>query len=151
MKLIERIIRYIGYIAIVLSLGWASDMSEKDFIEKITPSIIPILLTLTVLNTTLTNLLINELLKFKEKYNYRIDEVISELKRNAIIELGLITFTFVVLIIEGVLCNIIPWVIPYKGVFINGLVIFDILYFVYVIYDNIEGWYKLIKQNNSNS
>lgn len=150
MKRVEIFIKYIGYIAIAITLGCVSDSNENDFVEKITPSIIPILLTLTVLNTTLTNLLLNELLKFKEKYNYKIDEVVGELKRNSIIELGLITFTFVVLILEGEFCNIIPLVIPYKGVFINALVVFDILYFVYVIYDNTEGWYKLIKQNNSN-
>ena len=147
MNTIENICRYIGYIVISVLLGWASDISSSDFIEKITTSIIPILLTLTVLNTTLTNLMLNELLKYKASQPAQIWTVIDELKRSAVIELGLIVLTFIVLIIEGVITQWIPIIAEYKGIFINALVAFDILYFVLVIYDNINGWYKLIKEN----
>lgn len=147
MNTIENICRYIGYIVISVLLGWASDISSSDFIEKITTSIIPILLTLTVLNTTLTNLTLNELLKYKASQPAQIGTVIDELKRSAVIELGLIVLTFIVLIIEGVITQWIPIIAEYKGIFINALVAFDILYFVLVIYDNINGWYKLIKEN----
>ena len=147
MNTIETICRYIGYVAISILLGWASDVSNNDFIEKITNSIIPILLTLTVLHTTLTNLLLNELLKYKASRPTQIGVVIDELKRSAVIELGLIVFTFVILIMEGVITQWIPIIVEHKGIFINALVAFDILYFVLVIYDNINGWYKLIKEN----
>lgn len=148
--MIDTILKYIGYIVISLLLGWAADTSNTDFIEKITPSIIPILLTLTVLHTTLTNLLLSELLKYKSSNPATIEDVINALKRSAVIELGLIVLTFVVLIMEGVVLQWFPIIAPYKGIFINALVIFDILYFAYVIYDNIDGWYKLLKENNTN-
>lgn len=147
MNVIETICRYVGYITISILLGWASDISNSDFIEKITISIIPILLTLTVLHTTLTNLLLNELLKYKASQPAKIDDVLDELKRSAIIELGLIIFTFAVLTMEGVITQWAPAIIAYKGIFVNALVAFDILYFVLVIHDNINGWYKLIKEN----
>lgn len=147
MKYIENALKYVGYAVVSLFLGWASDVSNNDFLEKITNSIIPILLTLTVLHTTLTNLLLNELLKYKASQPAKINEVLDELKRSAVIELGLIVFTLVVLTTEGIVAQWIPVVLQYKGVFINALVAFDILYSVLVIYDNIDGWYKLIKEN----
>ena len=147
--MIDTILKYIGYAVISLLLGWAADINEVDFIEEITPSIIPILLTLTVLHTTLKNLLLSELLKFKAAYPVSIDDVLCALKRSAIIELALIVFTFVLLVVEGAISALIPQIIPYKGIVINALIVFDILYFVYVIYDNIDGWYKLLKENNT--
>ena len=149
MKYIDNILKYIGYFVVSLLLGWASDMNEVDFVEKITPSIIPILLTLTVLHTTLTNLLLSELLKYKAGNPVAIGDVLGALKRSAIIELALIVFTFVLLVIEGAILALIPQIIPYKGIIINALIVFDVLYFVYVIYDNIDGWYKLLKENNT--
>ena len=147
--MIDTILKYIGYAVIALLLGWAADINEVDFIEKITPSIIPILLTLTVLHTTLTNLLLSELLKYKAANPVSIDDVLCALKRSAIIELALIVFTFVLLVVEGAISALIPQIIPYKGIVINALIVFDVLYFVYVIYDNIDGWYKLLKENNT--
>ena len=149
MKYIDNILKYIGYFVVSLLLGWASDMNEVDFVEKITPSIIPILLTLTVLHTTLTNLLLSELLKYKAGNPVAIGDVLGALKRSAIIELALIVFTFVLLVIEGAILALTPQIIPYKGIIINALIVFDVLYFVYVIYDNIDGWYKLLKENNT--
>lgn len=147
--MIDTILKYIGYIAISLLLGWAADTSNTDFIEKITPSIIPILLTLTVLHTTLTNLLLSELLKYKASNPATIGNVINALKRSAVIELALIVFTFVILVVEGWISTLIPQIIPYKGIVINAIIAFDVLYFAYVIYDNIDGWYKLLKENNT--
>lgn len=149
MKHIDNALKYVGYAVVSLFLGWASDTSEVDFIEKITSSIIPILLTLTVLHTTLTNLLLSELMKYKASNPATIGDVINALKRSAVIELALIVFTFVVLVVEGWISTLIPQIIPYKGVVINAIIAFDVLYFAYVIYDNIDGWYKLLKENNT--
>ena len=149
MKTVENIFRYCGYLAISLVLGWISNKGgENDFIEKISSSIIPILLTLTVLHTTLTNLLLNELLKYKSKHTAEIEEVVNALKRSAVIELVLIGITFVVLISNGFISQILPTFDLYREVVVNSLIVFDILYFMLVIYDNIDGWYKLIKANN---
>jgi Na+/H+ antiporter NhaC len=149
MKTVENIFRYCGYLAISLVLGWISNKGgENDFIEKISSSIIPILLTLTVLHTTLTNLLLNELLKYKSKHTAEIEEVVNALKRSAVIELLLIGITFLVLISNGFISQILPTFDLYREVIANSLIVFDILYFMLVIYDNIDGWYKLIKANN---
>ena len=149
MNYIDNALKYVGYAVVSLFLGWASDTSEVDFIEKITSSIIPILLTLTVLHTTLTNLLLSELMKYKASNPATIGDVINALKRSAVIELAMIVFTFVVLVVEGWISTLIPQIIPYKGVVINAIIAFDVLYFAYVIYDNIDGWYKLLKENNT--
>lgn len=149
MKRVENIIKYCGYLAISLFLGWLSNKGgENDFIEKISSSIIPILLTLTVLHTTLTNLLLNELLKYKNKNTAGIEEVVNALRRSAVIELVLIGITFVVLISNGFISHHLPTLGLYIEMALNSLIVFDILYFILVIYDNIDGWYKLIKANN---
>ena len=135
--------------AISLFLGWVSNKGgDNDFIEKISSSIIPILLTLTVLHTTLTNLLLNELLKYKNKHTAVIEEVVNALKRSAVIELVLIGVTFIVLISNGFISQLLPTIDLYREIIVNSLIVFDILYFMLVIYDNIDGWYKLIKANN---
>ena len=149
MKRVENIIKYCGYLAISLFLGWVSNKGgDNDFIEKISSSIIPILLTLTVLHTTLTNLLLNELLKYKSKHTPGIEEVVNALKRSAVIELILIGITFIVLISNGFISLLLPTIDLYREIIVNSLIVFDILYFMLVIYDNIDGWYKLIKANN---
>ena len=92
---------------------------------------------------------ISELLKYKAANPVTIGDVLCALKRSAIIELALIVFTFVLLAVEGAISALIPQIMPYKGIAINALIVFDVLYFVYVIYDNIDGWYKLLKENNT--
>lgn len=151
MKTINLILKYIGYVCISLFLGWCSTKGELDFIQHIQGSILAILLTLTVLNTTLTNLLINEILKFRNSTNCITDisQVLDAMKRNAIIEILLIAVSLVFIIFGGCVFNMWPYTKNIGTVLINGLLVFDIGYFMLIIIDDVEGWHKLLKENNT--
>lgn len=151
MKTFNTIMKYIGYAVVSLLLGLCSTKGEVDFIQSIQGSIIAVLLTLTVLNTTLANLLLNETLKFRDKTNYQTDisQVLDAMKRSSFIEIILIAISLVVIILGGWFFAMWPNIKYLGTVLINSLLVFDIGYFLLVIFDDVEGWYKLLKVNNS--
>lgn len=151
MKTLNKIIKYFGYASVSLLLGWCSTQGELDFIQNIQGTIIAILLTSTVLNTTLANLLLNEILKFRDKTNDRVDicQVLDAMKRNSSIELLLIAVSFVLIILCNWLYIIWPNIKNIGTVLIDGILIFDVGYFLLVIFDDVEGWYRLLKENNT--
>ena len=66
----DSIFKYIGYLTISLLIGVISIISDEgtvSFIQKNAYSILTTLITLTVLHTTLTGLVLNELIKFKKE------------------------------------------------------------------------------------
>lgn len=151
MKTFNTIMKYIGYAVVSLLLGLCSTKGKVDFIQSIQGSIITVLLTLTVLNTTLANLLLNETLKFRDKTNYQTDisQVLDAMKRSSFIEIILIAVSLVVIILGGWFFAMWPNIKNLGTVLINSLLVFDIGYFLLVIFDDVEGWYKLLKVNNS--
>lgn len=104
----DNLFKYFGYAFISLLLGFISTLGNSDYLQTIKPSIIPVLLTLTVLHTTLTGALLNELIKYsKEHTNAKISSVIESMKRSAIIEISIISATFLIFIIKDPLINYI--------------------------------------------
>ena len=71
------------------------------------------------------------------------------MKRSSIIEIILIAVSLVVIILGGWFFAMWPNIKNLGTVLINSLLVFDIGYFLLVIFDDVEGWYKLLKENNS--
>lgn len=150
MEIINRIFKYIGYLSVSVILGWLSTFGgqDKDYLAKVASTIIPVLLALTALTTTLTGLLLNELYKFKSQYKIEINNTVDQLKRNVQIQIGLIAITFSFLCCKEMFIYNFPDIIEYILVVQNAIVVFSFLYFVLVIYDVATGLYQLIKKNN---
>lgn len=150
MRALYSLLRYIAYLIFAISIGLLSFLGDVDFIHKNHDKILTLVLTLTVLNITLTNLLIHEIFKFKELYNQAITlKPIRALRRNAYIELFIIFITFIILSIEGVTLKYLNEYTSYIKIGVNALIAFDFLYFLLIIFDSVNGWYKLLETNES--
>lgn len=145
----DNLFKYFGYAFISLLLGFISTLGNSDYLQTIKPSIIPVLLTLTVLHTTLTGALLNELIKYsKEHTNAKISSVIESMKRSAIIEISIISATFLIFIIKDPLINYITCITKSATIIENSIIVFAFMYFILVLQDTIRGWYKLMSENN---
>ena len=97
MKISAKLYNVIGYslcVFISILLGWSSTLSGElnDYVLKLSNSIIPLLLTLLVLYSTLTIHLINELRKLEGDKDLSI--VVHALKGNIISEIVFILILF---------------------------------------------------------
>lgn len=145
----DNLFKYLGYACISLLLGFLSTLGDSDYLQTIKPSIIPVLLTLTVLHTTLTGALLNELIKYgKEHTNAKMSDVIESMKRSAIIEISIISITFLIFIIKDPLINYITCIAKSAIIIENSIITFAFMYFILVLQDTIRGWYKLMSENN---
>ena len=140
----QNVFRYIGYFTVSLFLEWMSTLGKNDFIQNIEQSIVPILLALLTLSTTLSAQLINEIRRFKvTNPNVEIRNTIDAMKRNLVVELGVIAITFLVLVLkdwlELYLCSELSQIIS------NTVVVFSVLYYCIVIYDSSLGLYDLMR------
>lgn len=145
----DNLFKYFGYAFISLLLGFISTLGNSDYLQTIKPSIIPVLLTLTVLHTTLTGALLNELIKYSKEHTIaKISSVIESMKRSAIIEISIISATFLIFIIKDPLINYITCITKPATIIENSIIVFAFMYFILVLQDTIRGWYKLMSENN---
>lgn len=151
MKKVYQCFKYIGYATCSILLGWLSNLGgeEKDYILKVSTTFIPLLLTLIALTTTLTGLILNELYKFKSRFNQDISQVVKELKRNVIIQIGIVTVAFIFFACKEAIIIYFPCFITYATIAQNSVVVFAFMYFVLVIADAAMGLYDLIIKNNT--
>ena len=145
----QNVFRYIGYFTVSLFLGWMSTLGKNDFVQSIEHSIVPILLALLTLSTTLSAQLVNEIRKFKEKHPTVVTkDTIDAMKRNVVIELGVIATTFLVLVIKDWLeLHICSYTVQ---IIANTVVVFSVLYYCIVIYDSSMGLYDIMKGDDTN-
>lgn len=75
MEVINSLFRYVGYVVVSVLLGWLSTLGgiEKDFLFNLRNSVIPVLLTLLVLFSTISNLLIKEVSLYNSKHPIKYD------------------------------------------------------------------------------
>lgn len=150
MKKVYQCFKYIGYATCSILIGWLSSLGgeQKDYVLKVSTTFIPVLLTLIALTTTLTGLILNELYKFKSKFNQNISHVVDGLKRNVIIQIGIVVFAFVFFACKEAIMIYCPCFNEYANIAQNSVVVFAFMYFVLVIADTAMGLYDLIKKNN---
>lgn len=151
MERLYSIFRYIGYLVVAILIGWISFLGgeDGDYIHQISGSIIPVLLTLVVLNITLTTSAINELIKTKsDNIDLNLNSAIDSLRRNVLIEISILTVAFLFLSCKGFLILKFPLLASLLNVASNSIIAFALLYFGLVILDTTMGLYTLIKNNS---
>ena len=151
MEVINSLFRYVGYVVVSVLLGWLSTLGgiEKDFLFNLRNSVIPVLLTLLVLFSTISSLLIKEVSLYNKGKEIDITPVINSFKRNTIIEIIIISVLFLTFIVTGVFCRVQVECVEYCfRVFANSLTAFAFIYFLIVIYDSQSALYTMLKENN---
>lgn len=151
MEVINSLFRYVGYVVVSVLLGWLSTLGgiEKDFLFNLKNSVIPVLLTLLVLFTTISNLLIKEVSLYNKGKEIDITPVVNSFKRNTIIEIIIISVLFLTFIVTGVFYRVQVKCVEYCfRVFSNSLTAFAFMYFLIVIYDSQSALYTMLKENN---
>lgn len=151
MEVINSLFRYVGYVVVSVLLGWLSTLGgiEKDFLFNLKNSVIPVLLTLLVLFTTISNLLIKEVSLYNKGKEIDITPVVNSFKRNTIIEIIIISVLFLTFIVTGIFYSVhVEWVEYCFRVFSNSLTAFAFIYFLIVIYDSQSALYTMLKENN---
>lgn len=136
-------IKYMAYFLLSVGTGFVSTLGETDFVASLSFSVLPILIALLVLYTTVSSLLYNQLSKFKDK-GFEIAGVIKAMKRNVVVEVRIIAITFVLLSAQSWLLSVLPIFFPVH-IMCNSVVVFALLYFVYVVYDSTLGLYRLFE------
>lgn len=66
-------------------------------------NLIPVLITIVVLYTTLSNLILNQLTLYKDLTGADIHECVKALKRNVYFEFAIIAFDFIIVLIANIL------------------------------------------------
>ena len=151
MEVINSLFRYVGYVVVSVLLGWLSTLGgiENDFLFNLKNSVIPVLLTLLVLFTTISNLLIKEVSLYNKDKEIDITPVVNSFKRNTIIEIVIISVLFLTFIVTGVFYRVQVECVEYCfRVFSNSLTAFAFIYFLIVIYDSQSALYTMLKENN---
>ena len=151
MEVINSLFRYVGYVVVSVLLGWLSTLGgiEKDFLFNLKNSVIPVLLTLLVLFTTISNLLIKEVSLYNKGKEIDITPVVNSFKRNTIIEIIIISVLFLTFTVTGVFYSVQVECVEYCfRVFSNSLTAFAFIYFLIVIYDSQSALYTMLKENN---
>lgn len=131
------------YFLYAVGAGFVSTLGETDFVASLSQSVLPILITLLVLYTTISSLLFNQLSRSKDE-GLEIDDVIKAMKRNVIFEVCIIAVTFFLLVAKSWLYCALPKYFP-LDILCNSVVVFSLLYFVYVVLDSTLGLYRLFE------
>lgn len=144
------IIGYITCILMSILLGWVSTLSGEvnDYVQKLSNTIIPLLLTLLVLYSTLTIHLINELRKLEN--NSDLSNVVKALKKNIVSEIVIVLVLFVLLVLNGFFIIVFPCYTNIIQIIINSAVVFGFLFFIWVIIDVTMGLYDIVIKNINN-
>jgi hypothetical protein len=144
------ILIYLICIITSVILGWISTLGgiENDYVQKLSINVIPLLLTLLVLYSTLTIHLINELRKIGNK---NVSSVVNALKSNIIFEIVIVVFLFVVLICKSCLLCRFPCYSNLIQIATNSTIVFAFLFFIWVIVDVTMGLYELVVHNLNNN
>lgn len=149
------ILRYFGYIALSFIVGLLSYFADKtnDYLYRLSGNLITILITLTALYTTLTNLIVVQLAKMKNENEVNIVDCIASLKRNIYIMFGIIAVVFLLFVLLSLNITrnhiLLMYISVYSRLIIDMMTFFSLFYFLYVIYDTTMAFYNLFKANYS--
>ena len=122
-------------------------IGTEDYIDGISKSIIPILMTLMALYAAISGQLISRLIS-QGFGKQEIGQIVGAMERNVGIEVILLLLSFAFLASFSWLLQLAEQYGCIENclkLFRNALVCFDFLYFVYVVYDSTIGLYHLLK------
>lgn len=140
-------------------LGCWSTIGKTDIICNISVNIVSILLPLLVLHTTLIIQLLNEIRRYsRERKNVNFHQVIKAIKCNFVAEIIILFIAIVVLVgnqyfknIDTADCAFWNWIIDKSQIITNSFVVFAILYFMWIIIDEILAFLRLFIENRNES
>jgi len=145
-----RLLKYIGYLTLSLIMAFISFFAgeERDFLFAFSKNLIPVLITIVVLYTTLSNLILNQLTLYKDLTGADIQKCIKALKRNVHFEFAIIAFDFIIGLIANILFSKSECTCILYGtrIFVNMITFFSVFYFLYIIYDSTIGFYNIYKE-----
>ena len=146
---LKRIMTYLLYLCFSLGVGYLSLLGKTDYVDKLSGSIIPILLTLMVLYSAISGQLIARLTSINLDKDALI-KIIDAMERNVVIEVILLLLTFAFLSSFSWLTDLTKnrdCLNLFLRLSKNAMVCFDFLYFTYVVYDSTVGLYHLLKKS----
>lgn len=137
--------------ALSLLFGFLSSRGKNDLLYSISGGLFPILITIIVLYVTLSNLVYNQIVSVKRRFDVDITPGIDALKRN-------IRWMFILLGIDFVLFIVID-ILPEdffgncgegmalfdRRITVDALTFFSLFYYLYVIYDSAMAFFNLMK------
>ena len=132
------------YIVFSLGLGFFSTQGKTDYIANLSVSIIPWLIALFAINTTITVHCITHLIRFRSIIDVNIKDVIGALKNTCIKLVIIIACVYVLLILIQFLRGVWELGADFLTIVQNTVVTFSLLYFVVAIYDSSMALYDLI-------
>lgn len=146
----KRLLKYIGYFILSLIIALISFFAgeERDFLFMFSKNLIPTLITIIVLYTTLSNFIFNQLTIYKDLTGANIQNCIKALKRNVYFEFVIISFDFIIILITNIIISkskCIP-ILCATRIFVNMITFFSLFYFLYIIYDSTMGFYNIYKE-----
>lgn len=148
----KTILRYLLYLILSIGAGYASFMcgAENDFLGKLSMNLLPLLITILVLYTTLSNLVLGQIQKYQETNISNLTPVLKALRRNVYIEFSILAFVLIFFIGKGLVLahynNEI--IIKLLNITNNAVAFFALFYFLYVIYDSTMSFYDIVEEND---
>lgn len=147
------IFRYFGYILLSFIVGLLSFIADEDsdFLYKLSGNLLALLITLTTLYTTLTNLIVAQLAKMKDKYDVDITSCIGSLRRNIKIMFVIIAVDFLAFELLNIkipnIHELVSVISTYSRLIVDMMTFFSLFYFLYVVYDTTMAFYNLFEAN----
>lgn len=154
MAIKAKLYNFVGYstcIIMSILLGWVSTLGGEvnDYVQKLSNNVIPLLLTLLVLYSTLTIHLINELRKLENDKD--LSSVVNALKSNIVTEIIIVLILFFVLVLKSFLLSYFENSVNLIQIATNSAVVFAFLFYIWVIIDVTMGLYDLVIKNLKNN
>lgn len=154
MAIKAKLYNFVGYstcIIMSILLGWVSTLGGEvnDYVQKLSNNVIPLLLTLLVLYSTLTIHLINELRKLENDKD--LSSVVHALKSNIVTEIIIVLILFFVLVLKSFLLSYFENSVNLIQIATNSAVVFAFLFYIWVIIDVTMGLYDLVIKNLKNN
>lgn len=151
MKCCLRYLLYITLSSVVATFSFISG-EEHDFLFALSNELLPILITLIVLYTTLSQLILDQLSLYTKSVEVDIRQLIKELKRNIKWEFIILAVYFMILLLNKIAIA----QTAYGGLqcimrfIVDMCTFFSVFYFLYVVYDSTSGFYTLYTANHDN-
>lgn len=148
------IFRYFGYILLSFIVGLLSFIADEDsdFLYKLSGNLLALLITLTTLYTTLTNLIVAQLAKMKDKHDVDITSCIGSLRRNIKIMFVIIAVDFLAFELLNIkipdIHELVSIISTYSRLIVDMMTFFSLFYFLYVVYDTTMAFYNLFEANH---
>lgn len=142
--MMSKITRYGLYVIISVGLGYVSTLGETDYISTLCSSIIPWLIALFAVNTTITVQSISHLVRFHSFFDVDISSVVGAMRRTCFKQVVILSAVYVTLLAIQYIRTVCDTRTSFLTIFQNSIVTFSLIYYVVSIYDNSMALYDLI-------